>query len=241
MPVKSFKIIKRGSIPFDAFEPLDSRAEALKGLAGLGGGSTVTYIESDARILVDTGFDYGSELTDENVKANRRALTHGLKVCGLKPGDIDIVFVTHWHIDHFGNIKLFKDSTIMTSEAAVDKCRIEVTGVGDGEQIADGVTAVHTPGHTADHASLLFRTDRLRRSIPTGSGMGRIVGIGDVTVAAAGDAILSPCFYLSGLTWKHNPDFCSEEAAAASVEKLVAQADYIIPGHGDLFRNAKKA
>lgn len=240
MPVKSFKIIKRGSIPFDAFEPVDSRAVALKQLSGLGGGSTVTYIESDARILVDTGFDCESELTDDNIKLNRKTLTHALKAFGLKPGDIDIVFISHWHVDHFGNYKMFKDSTIMTSEAAVKKCRIEVTGVKDGEQIADGVTVVHTPGHTVDHASLVFRTDRLRKSIPSGSGSGRIIGIGEVTVAVAGDAILTPCFYLSDQTWKYNKDFYSEEASINSVEKLVTQADYIIPGHGDMFHNAKK-
>ena len=165
MAVRSFKIVRRGSVPFDAFEPVDSRAMAVKNLAGIGGGSTVTYIESDARILVDTGFEFDSEMTDENVRLNRKLLTRDLKAIGLKPSDIDILFITHWHIDHFGNFKLFKDSTIMTSEAAVGKVKVKVAGVRDGERIADGVTAVHTPGHTADHASLVFRTVRLRQSV----------------------------------------------------------------------------
>ncbi|WP_424359812.1 MBL fold metallo-hydrolase [Methanocella sp. MCL-LM] len=239
MPVRSFKIIKSGSIPFDAFEPVDSRAMALKNLSGIGCGSTVTYIESDARILVDTGFDFENTLTDDNVKANKKRLTHALKAHGLKPSDIDILFITHWHLDHFGNVKMFKDSTIMTSEAAVSRVKIDVTGVKDGEQIADGVKVVHTPGHTADHASVVFKTDRLRQSIQTSAG-GRIVGIGEVTVAAAGDAILTPAFYATDSIWTQNKDFSSQDAAAASIGKLVDQADYIIPGHGDLFRNVKK-
>lgn len=239
MPVRSFKIIKPGSIPFDAFEPVDSRAMALKNLSGIGCGSTVTYIESDARILVDTGFDFENTLTDDNVKQNKKRLTHALKAHGLKPSDIDILFITHWHLDHFGNVKMFKDSTIMTSEAAVSRVKIDVTGARDGEQIADGVKVVHTPGHTADHASLVFKTDRLRQSIQTSSG-GRIVGIGEVTVAAAGDAVLTPAFYATDTIWTQNKDFTSKDAAAASVNKLVDEADYIIPGHGDLFRNVKK-
>jgi glyoxylase-like metal-dependent hydrolase (beta-lactamase superfamily II) len=239
MAVKSFKIVRRGSIPFDAFEPVDSRAMAIKNLAGIGCGSTVTYIESDARILVDTGFEFDSEMTDENVKLNRKLLVRDLKAIGLKPSDIDIVFITHWHIDHFGNFKLFKDSTIMTSEAAVGKVKLKVTGAKDGEQIADGVTVVHTPGHTADHASIVFRTDRLRKSVQGSTG-GRIVGIGEVTVAAAGDAILTPSFYMGEQVWSQNRDFAGEEKAKESVQKLVSQADYIIPGHGDMFRNVRK-
>ncbi|OPY25349.1 MAG: Hydroxyacylglutathione hydrolase [Methanocella sp. PtaU1.Bin125] len=239
MAVKAFKIVRRGSVPFDAFEPVDSRAMAVKNLAGIGGGSTVTYIESDARILVDTGFEFDSEMTDENVKLNRKLLTRDLKAIGLKPSDIDILFITHWHIDHFGNFKLFKDSTIMTSEAAVGKVKVRVAGVRDGERIADGVTAVHTPGHTADHASLVFRTDRLRQSVKAGAA-GRIVGIGEVTVAAAGDAILTPSFYMGEQVWTQNRDFAGADVAKASVKKLTDQADYIIPGHGDMFRNVRK-
>ena len=239
MAVKSFKIIRRGSVPFDAFEAVDSRAMALKNLAGIGCGSTVTYIESDARILVDTGFEFDSEMTDENVKLNRKLLMRDLKSAGLKPSDIDILFISHWHLDHFGNVKLFKDSTIMTPEAAADKVKIEVAGVKDGEKIADGVTAVTTPGHTADHGSIVFKTDRLRKSVQASTG-GRIVGIGEVSVAVAGDAILTPSFYMSEKIWSQNKDFGSEEAAKESVKKLTDIADYIIPGHGDLFRNVRK-
>ena len=212
---------------------------ALKNLSGVGCGSTVTYIESDARILIDTGFDFENTLSEENVKGNRKRLTHALKEHGLKPSDIDILFITHWHLDHFGNANMFKNSTIMTSEAAVSRVKLKVTGVKDGEQIADGVKIVHTPGHTGDHASVVFKTDRLRHSILTSTG-GRIVGIGEVTVAVAGDAILTPAFYATDTIWTQNKDFRSKDDAIASVKKLVDEADYIIPGHGDIFRNVRK-
>lgn len=235
MPVKSIKIIKPGSITMDAFEQVDSRLMAFKNLSGVGGGSTVTYIESDARILVDTGFDYENNLTDENVKQNRKNLVHALKNFGLKPGDIDIVFMTHWHVDHFGNVRVFKNSSIITSEAAVEKCRIKVRGAKDGEKIADGVTVIHTPGHTRDHASLLVETERLRYSIPMQAG-GRILGIGEVKVCIAGDSVLTPGFYLADKIWHHNADFYSEDAARESIKRIVASADYVVPGHGSIFK-----
>ncbi|MCD1295714.1 MBL fold metallo-hydrolase [Methanocella sp. CWC-04] len=239
MPVKTIKVIKQGSLPIDGFEEPDPRLMAFKNLAGVGGGSTVTYIESDVKIIVDTGFDFDTHMTDENVKQNKKNLTNALKSFGLKPSDIDILFITHWHLDHFGNYKLFRKSKILTYESAVDKCRIKVTGVKDGESIADGVRVMHTPGHTSDHASLLVETDRLRYSIPTSAG-GRIVGIGELKIAVAGDAILSPIFYAMNKTWTNNRDFYSNEAAGESRNKLTEYADYIIPGHGNVFRNVIK-
>jgi len=66
------------------------------------------------------------------------------------------------------------------------------------------------------------------------------VGIGEVTVAVAGDAILTPAFYATDTIWTQNKDFRSKDDAIASVKKLVDEVDYIIPGHGDLFRNVRK-
>jgi hypothetical protein len=118
MAVRSFKIVRRGSIPFDAFEPVDSRAMAVKNLAGIGCGSTVTYIESDARILIDTGFEFDSEMTDDNVKLNRKLLVRDLKAIGQA--------VRHRYSFHHSASILQKLQAVqgqhhMTSEAAVDK------------------------------------------------------------------------------------------------------------------------
>ena len=66
------------------------------------------------------------------------------------------------------------------------------------------------------------------------------MGIGEVTVAAAGDAILTPSFYMGEQIWTQNRDFAGADVAKASVKKLTDQADYIIPGHGDMFRNVRK-
>lgn len=235
MAARSVRIIKFGTLTIEAFEEPDLKAVALKELCGVGGGSNVIYIESDARIIVDTGFDFESSLSEKNAERNRKNLLHHLAILGLEPADIDIIFITHWHMDHFGNLGVFGESEIVTAKAAVEKYGFDFTGVRDGDRIADGVRAVSTPGHTADHMSLVVETERLRYSNSGGSG-GRIIGIGEVRIAVAGDAVVSPSYYLAGKVWKYNPDFHSEEEAVKSVERLKNMADYIIPGHGCMFR-----
>lgn len=240
MAVRAIKIIKAGSILIDAFETPSPRSIALKKMAGMGGGSTVTYIESDKKILVDTGFDGEGNLSPENIDANKNRLLGSLHAAGLTPDEIDIVFITHWHQDHYMNYSLFPESEVILSHPAIDRHQLDFSGAGDGERIADGVQVVYTPGHTVDHASVLVTTDPLRFSERTHAG-GSITGIGEVTVAVAGDAIIDSLYWYMGNVWDYNSDFFSLSAARQSMERLCSAAEYIIPGHGTLFRNMKGA
>ncbi|CEG11884.1 conserved hypothetical protein [groundwater metagenome] len=90
----------------------------------------------------------------------------------------------------------------------------------DGEQIAEGVTVMYTPGHTAEHASLVLDT---------------IVSGFKAKIVVAGDAIVSPSYYFLDRVWKFNGDFYSEEEAKRSIAKIKEIANYIIPGHGSIF------
>jgi glyoxylase-like metal-dependent hydrolase (beta-lactamase superfamily II) len=237
MPVKAIRIIKQGTLSWEAFEEPETHVMAMKRLSGLGGGSTVTYIESDVKILVDTGFDYESDRSADNIKRNKKNLVHALKDMGLKPSDIDIVFITHWHYDHFGSLGAFKKSRILASQPLEG---YKVATVKDGEAIADGVHVMYTPGHTQEHTSLLLKTEKLRYTMRNERGGGSIMGIGHVEVAVAGDAIIAPSYYMMDRLWDRNPNFYSSEKAMESVRKLEESADYIIPGHGNIFKNVKK-
>jgi glyoxylase-like metal-dependent hydrolase (beta-lactamase superfamily II) len=237
MPVKAIRIIKQGTVSWEAFEEPETHVMAMKRLSGIGGGSTVTYVESDARILVDTGFDYENDRGEENVKRNKKALVHALKEFGLKPSDIDIVFITHWHYDHFGNLGAFRRSRVLASKPLEG---FDVETVKDGDTIADGVKVMYTPGHMRDHASLLLNTEKLRYST-RGKHGGTIMGIGSVDVAIAGDAIVTPFYYILDKQWTYNPNFYSLEIGAESMRRLGREADYIVPGHGGIFKNVKKS
>jgi glyoxylase-like metal-dependent hydrolase (beta-lactamase superfamily II) len=233
--VKSIKLVKNGTITVEASERPELSTMGLKKLCGIGGGSSVSLIESDAKILVDTGFDFETNLSEENIKKNKKDLIHALKNIGLKPDDIDIVFITHWHKDHFGNMKVFKNSEFVVSELTINRFNLNLRGVKDGEDISDGVKVVYTPGHTEDHASLFIETNRLQYSEMMGSG-GIITGLGKPNIVVAGDAVISASYYITNKIWNHNADFFSEESATDSINKINKFADFIIPGHGGILK-----
>ena len=62
---------------------------------------TTTLIkENGLKILVDPG-------------ANKDKLLEALSLEGLKPEDIDMIFLTHYHLDHTINIRLFPGKDIL--------------------------------------------------------------------------------------------------------------------------------
>ena len=239
MSVSRIQIIKQGSLTLEAFEhPLPSII-AMKYLSGIGGNSTVTYVESDVKILVDTGFEFEMDQRRDNIARNKKLLIQSLKNHALSPHDIDILFITHWHADHFMNYDLFSDSEIIMAEPAVKRHHLEFTKVCDGDTIANGIQVLFTPGHTQDHASLLLSTKPMMYKQRSQHG-GIITGVGENKVVIAGDAIVSANYYSLNKIWNYNSDFHSESDAKQSVEKICEIADYIIPGHGGMFENIRK-
>lgn len=62
-------------------------------------------IEADKKILVDTGFENEMlGLSSENVERNRKNLISELEHYGYLPDDIEVVFITHWHLNNFKGI-----------------------------------------------------------------------------------------------------------------------------------------
>jgi len=214
----SLKIIKVGTISHEASELPSTASLKIKSDLGIGGGSTVTLIDGEQKILVDTGFDYESLDTAENDTKNATVLTDALRNWGIEPDDIDMVFITHWHRDHFGNLPLFQNAKRLASKGLVDRFMLKgFEGLDDGEELMSGVSMVLTPGHTIDHASIMVNT---------------VLGGLKTRVAIAGDAVVSHSYFQAGKIWKYNSDFHSIEAAKESVLRLVNSSDIIIPGHG---------
>ena len=134
-----------------------------------------------------------------------RDLCEGIEAADYRLGDVDRVFVTHWHADHAGlacrladranaTVHLHRCDAPLVGEYASarerrvrrDRETLERWGVpepvrdevaegdtvspipdtypvrrhGDGDRVG-GVEFVHTPGHTAGHASLRTETDLL--------------------------------------------------------------------------------
>jgi glyoxylase-like metal-dependent hydrolase (beta-lactamase superfamily II) len=219
------KIVKVGTITQEASEIPSVINLQLKAELGIGGGSTVTLIQGDKNILVDTGFEYEWINTSDNHEKNTENLIWGLKGQGLKPKDIDIVFITHWHKDHFGNLGVLKNARYIAAKPLVERLHPEgFNGVDDGEEIMDGVKAVFTPGHTIDHASLLVAT---------------VCGGIKARIAITGDAVISHSYFQTGRIWKNNADFFDADTARKSIKQLIEASDVIIPGHGVPFMTFK--
>jgi glyoxylase-like metal-dependent hydrolase (beta-lactamase superfamily II) len=221
----SVKIVKVGTICYEPSEIASNYLLQLKAGMGIGGGSTVTLIQADRTILVDTGFDFEWNSSKENEKRNANILTRALKDQRLKPEDIDIVFVTHWHRDHFSNIGIFKNARLLAPKSLVERFKLEkFEGINDEAYIDEGVKVIKTPGHTIDHASLLVSTD--------------LNGV-KARIAVAGDAIISCSYFQAGHVWKYNSDFFNEGETKKSISKIIASSDVIIPGHGVPFMTHK--
>ncbi len=126
----------------------------------------------DGAILVDTGVGFGNAFIDELYQPSRAELGGLLAQVGVELDDVVAVVNSHLHFDHCGqNPALFGGATAFYAQAAeidaveADRFYTDATWAlapdrqrrtiqGD-EQLADGVTILATPGHTAGHQSVL--------------------------------------------------------------------------------------
>ena len=157
--------------------------------------SSVTLIKTERGwIIVDTG-QVGDE--EEILKA--------LADLGLEGSDIDIIVNTHSHPDHCANNRLFSRAMKMYPN--------------DGEEIAPGVRALATPGHSPDSISVLVDA-----AIQQGDGMVPATR----RVVIAGDALPT----LGNFQKRVPPAVHYDRAlAVASMNKIIEMADMVIPGH----------
>jgi glyoxylase-like metal-dependent hydrolase (beta-lactamase superfamily II) len=164
--------------------------------------STTTLIQNEGKyIIVDPGLD-------ESV------LEKALEGEGLEKGDIDCVFLTHYHLDHILNARLFRRAIIADGHCFYKRNRGKEH---DGKLFGENIEIMHTPGHTPEHSSLIFSTT-------------------EATYAVAGDLIW---WHLeNGRAALNLPDpfACDVDALIKSRKNILQKADFIIPGHGRMFK-----
>jgi glyoxylase-like metal-dependent hydrolase (beta-lactamase superfamily II) len=136
---------------------------------------------------------------------------------GLKLTDITTAFITHDHADHWPGLVHFPKARWLAAPGVAEILnkngklppRIEpVTG-----QLFDTIDIVPTPGHTPTHHSLRFDCDGL-------------------SVMAAGDAIATHDFFRDRRNFYNATD---PQQGVATMNKIAAMADLIIPGHDNYF------
>lgn len=171
--------------------------------------STVLIKDNGLNILVDPG-------------ANKEKLLEALEKEGLKPEDIDIVFLTHYHLDHILNIRLFPDKDIYDGDTInIGDKTVEYSGNIPNTN----VQVIPTPGHAHEHASLLVETEK-----------SKIVVAGDVFWWKDDEEQKTDKESLM----EHEDPFVKDETSLkVSRKKVLEIADYIIPGHGKMFKVKK--
>jgi glyoxylase-like metal-dependent hydrolase (beta-lactamase superfamily II) len=168
---------------------------------------TCTVISGDGfRLLVDPSLSRAEDMAKE---LERRT--------GLKPGDIDSVFITHEHADHYAGLAHFprarwlgspEVARILNGSAKLPQQLEPVTG-----KLFDQIEIVPTPGHTMSLCSLRFDWNGL-------------------SVAVVGDAVATRDFWLERRGYFNCVDFA---LSARSMDKLAQMADIIVPGHDNYF------
>ena len=182
----------------------------------------VTLVEGSKRILVDVAHN-----------GRRTLLLDRLKERGLRPDDIDYVFLTHSHWDHMLNIDLFPNAKVLihplereyvkqpldtdwatTGYTSLILESTQLQEVRGGDELDDGVSVIETPGHSRGSMALLVRSD-------------------DATLAISGDALPNALSVKSGLP---RIVFWDETEARASIRRLLDTAATFYPGHDRPFR-----
>ncbi|MFA6215478.1 MAG: MBL fold metallo-hydrolase [Patescibacteria group bacterium] len=158
---------------------------------------TITLVRDQGIIMV----------VDPGVLKSQSVLAEALKREGLDVTDVNLVFITHSHLDHYRNIGMFAEAKT-----------VEYFGIWHQGQCADlpnqlspAIKIIKTPGHNYDGLSLLVKTD-----------LGRVAVVGDV--------------FWQENSPENDPYASDQGKLEESRRKVLALADYVIPGHGPMFK-----
>lgn len=151
-------------------------------------------------------------LVDTGSFGEEKKIISALKKEGLATGDIDIVINTHLHADHLGNNYLFSKAFFIDSLGEFKKGLFSI--IATKHKIGENIKIIRTPGHTSEDVSVIVNTAK-----------GKVAVIGDVFWRANDKKLLI---------------VENKKKLAASRRKILKIADWIIPGHGKMFRNQRK-
>lgn len=174
--------------------------------------STTTLIKDNGmNVIVDPGM-------------NRGLLLKSLKKENLSLEDVNFVILTHTHIDHcllagiFEKAKIIDNSSIYSFEGTIKD--------HDGKIPGTNVEIINTPGHDQFHCSVLVNDKKL----------GKVVIAADVFWWPNNEQQKTDT---KSLIDRKDPYVKNESQLIESRKKILKIADWIIPGHGEMFKVKK--
>lgn len=168
---------------------------------------TSTLIIEEHAALNLTGGDRLVILTDPGVLDDQKIMEDALLENGLLIDDITHIFLTHNHPDHHRNVGMFPGAKM-----------IEYFGLWDGakcydrpEKMSENIEIIETPGHSYDGLTMLVETEK-----------GKVAIAGDLWWSKRGP--------------ENDPYASDADKLKRSRAEVLKLADYIIPGHGGIFK-----
>ena len=149
-------------------------------------------------------------VVDPGVLPSRHVLVDALGKENLSVEDVNFVCITHSHIDHYRNIGMFQNARVLEFFGIWYNDTVEDWQ----ENFTENIQIVRTPGHDYTGITLFVKTK-------------------NEIVAICGD-----------IFWKENypmeDKYASEpEKLKESREMVLKMAEWIIPGHGDIYKTNK--
>jgi len=170
--------------------------------------TTILIRERNLNIIIDPGM-------------NRQLLFDALEKEILSTGDINYVILTHYHLDHsllagiFENARILDNSEIYSWDGKIKSHSGKVPGTD--------IEIIKTPGHDMFHCSVIVKTEEF----------GKVTIVADVFWWKDSQQQKTDKESLM----KHGDPYAkNKEDLMNSRKKVLDIADYIIPGHGKMFK-----
>ena len=165
--------------------------------------ATITLVRDKDLIMV----------VDPGILESQQILIDALAKEGLDVKDVNMVCITHSHLDHYRNIGMFPDAKSLDYFGVWDKSVCESWY----EQFTSNIQILKTPGHDYTSITLFVKTEN---------------GV----VAICGDVFWRE----NSPEYDHNAKTEKELKELNESRQLVLEmADWIIPGHGGMYKTDK--
>ncbi len=161
---------------------------------------------------------------------------------GIAPAQIDTVFLTNFRPSHRAGLAIFDKAKILMHENEIE---------ASGKQLK--LLLRDAPSEDLDHgalqaelkmlSSVTVAPDQLAKDVDlfplfgyTPGTCGLLISLPTTTILIAGDAIATQDHFLSGQAL---PDAQDIKTAHESMQEVFEIADWIVPGHDNLFANPR--
>jgi glyoxylase-like metal-dependent hydrolase (beta-lactamase superfamily II) len=152
-------------------------------------------------------------VVDPGMVADPELIVGALRGLGLRPPDVTHVVITHHHPDHTVNVGLFANAEVVDFWARYRGDQW-LDHEGDGYRVSEHARLILTPGHTSEDATLLVAT------------------VGGVVAC-------THAWWRADRTPEIDPLADDQQALESSRARILAEADLVVPGHGESFATGR--